>query len=76
MLVSTNYITDIFFQLFSQVLASVMIKLLVGLETAEEASRKMEEVDQFVMFQGLIRVQIRLKEQMVGILGTPAMVEP
>ena len=75
MLVSTNYITDIFFKHFSQVLASVMIKLLVGLETAEEASRKMEEVDQFVMFQGLIRVQIRLKEQMVGILGTPAMVE-
>ena len=52
-----------------------MIKLLVGLETAEEVSRKMEEVDRFVMFQGLIRVQIRLKEQMVGILGTPAMVE-
>ena len=56
-------------------LASVLIKLLVGLETAEEVSRKMEEVDRFVMFQGLIRVQIRLKEQMVGILGTPAMVE-
>ena len=76
MLVSTNYITDIFFKHNSQVPASVPIKLLGDLETVEEASRKMEEVDRFVMFQGLILVRIRLKEQMVGILGTPAMVEP
>ena len=46
-----------------------MIKLLVDMETAEKVSRKMEGVDQSVMFQGLIVVPMHLKEKTDGIRG-------
>ena len=43
------------------------------MEIAEKVSLNMEEMDQSVMFQGLVR--IHLKESMAGTPGIPVMVE-